>query len=262
MLPATHSQVRSCINQYIKLGIPFIYEIQNETITVKSPAGSYNSRGGDYSIDEVNFIKKVKQYIVKNNIHFDYDKPGKDVPYFLYGKNLKQGSVFDSCINIDLTAAYWTTAYKLGMITSQLYKEGNKHRKQVRLSAIGALAKKKRVYEFDGKTQTSKTIHRSETEHLWDVICMEVGKVLIKASIKCKEDFLFFWVDGIYIRGKSAATVESIFGNMGYKFKTKKINKIEVTERNLLVHADGKIKPFVFRTSMISKKFLGYNTDL
>lgn len=261
-MPATHDQVRACIRQYMKNGIPFIYEIQNETITIKSPGGSYTSRGGDYTIDEINFIKKVKQYIVKNEIHFQFSKHKGKVAYFLYGTSLKPGVIVNDCVNIDLTAAYWTTAYRLGIITPQLYREGNRHRKQIRLSAIGSLAKKKRVYEFDGRKQTSKTIQRSDTEHLWEVICNEVGSLLIKTAMACKDDFLFFWVDGIYIRGKSAKKVESIFSTGGYGSKANPIKKIEVTDRNILVHSGDKIKPFVFRTKMVSKKFLGYNSDL
>lgn len=262
MLPATHDQVRSCIRQYMKHGVPFRYEIQNETISIKSPCGSYTSRGGDYTIDEINFIKKVKQHVIKNEIHLGFNRPKKKIAYFLYGKSLKPGAVFLDCVNIDLTAAYWTTAYRLGIITPQIYKEGNRHRKQIRLSAIGSLAKKKRVYEFDGKKQVSKHIFRSPTDHLWDVICQEVGSVLIKSAIKCKNDFLFFWVDGIYIKGSRVKEVESMFSIHGYESKSNKIKKIEVTDRNILVDTGEKIKPFVFRSTMISRKFLGYNSDL
>ncbi len=58
MMPATHEQVRKTIDWYIKNKVPFTYEMQNETLTIKSSAGSYTTKTREYTIDEINFIKQ------------------------------------------------------------------------------------------------------------------------------------------------------------------------------------------------------------
>ncbi len=263
MINATHEQVRKTLLMYRRFKVPYTFEVQNETISVKSPAGSYSTINKSYSIEEINFIKKVKQCIVKNGIHHNFEKPDSKVMYFKYGKCLKPGEVIKDCINIDLTGAYWQTAYMLDMIPPDIYKEGLNIKKQVRLAAIGSLAKKKRVYTFDGVKLVDKTISRSETEHLWDVICHHVGSLLMKVAKECGSDFIFFWVDGIYVRKKSAARVEKMFKSAGYEFKTAGIKKISVTTRNMFVDVNENTrKPFVFRSKLVSKDFLGYNSDL
>lgn len=275
-LLATHQQVRKAVATYIKHKKPFTYIIQNQTITVDCKYGSYTTRNTDYTIDDINFIKEVKQTIVKNGLHHQYiGERTKKVMYFKYSSQIRPGDDFRDCINIDLSAAYWETAYMLGLLSKDTYKRGFKVSKQVRLAAIGSLAKKKRVYEFDGRKQRLLDITRSETEFLWDVICDRVGDLLCRVADKCGDDFIFFWVDGIYVKKRSAKKVERLFNNAGYGFKSNPIKAVSVTKRNIFVHLinpekktkNGEtiikdVKSFPFRNKKISRQFKGYNRNL
>lgn len=307
MIQSTHKQVRDTINMYLRNKVSFTYTLQNETISVQSEMGSYSTRNSDYTIPEINFIKAVKQHVKKNGLaepfrhKYQGGKRSKQIMYFKYNSKLKPGASFSDCVNIDISAAYWETAYRFGLLTKQLYDQGMTYekailagmkekkiyeksrtgeiiRKQVRLAAIGSLAKKQRVYQYDGKTkkQTLIEVKRSdETEFVWDAICDHVGSVLSDIAKKCGSDFIFFWVDGIYVKKSSEKLVCDLFKKHGYKYKINKIKGIEVDQRNIHVKliqpeikkVDGKekikeSKPFPFRNQNVSKEFQGYNTDL
>lgn len=315
MLPATHKQVLKTIHWYIKRKIPFTYEVQNETINVISKFGSYSTRSKEYTINEINFIKEVKRHIIKNGLQNPYrdrfttPESRKNIKYFFYNKTLKPGQELNDLLNIDLTAAYWQTAKKFGLFDGapHLYEQGlswekaikrlhgskelreerllemirtgksNAIRKQVRLTAIGSLAKKKRIYKFDGKKQVELPTKRSEkTEFLWDVICEHVGNLLCQVAKSCGKDFVFFWVDGIYIKPQSRNKVEQLFKKAGYSWKIEPITWIKTTDRNIILKCPGKLRQkiingetvysdefsFPFRYGKIGDQLAGYNTDL
>lgn len=307
MIPSTHQQVRDTINLYLKNRVSFRFIVQNDTISVESKSGSYTTRNADYTIPEINFIKAVKQHIKKNNLaepfrdQYAGGKKSKHIMYFRYHPKLKPGMKFTDVVNIDITAAYWETAWQFGLLREDLYKHGKTYekavkqglkektiwqqsregkiiRKQVRLAAIGSLAKKQRIYEYNGETKKQKLVEvrRSDaTEFLWDAICDHVGTVLMDIAKACGDDFIFFWVDGIYVKKGSEKKVCSMFKKYGYDYKINKISAIEVDARNIHVKLDppeikivnGKqvvkeSKPFPFRNNKIAGEFQGYNTDL
>lgn len=262
---------------YLKHKIPFEFEVQNDTMSIKSGMGSYTTRYKNYTIEEINFIKAVKHYIIKNELQLKYaGRKNNPVMYFKYNKTLKPGQVFDKCVNIDLTSAYWETANMLGLLSKELYLQGKQVRKQVRLAAIGSLAKKKRVYVFDGVKQKLKYIQRNEnTEFLWDIICDHVANVLLATAEAVGHKFIFFWVDGIYVQKGAEGLVEKFFSHAGFGYKTNGLQKIEILNKNIYVYPkepiveikDGKEttrhhKPFPFRNKKISKTFKGANRDL
>jgi hypothetical protein len=270
-IQSTHQQVRDTINWYIKKKVPFEYIVQNDNISVSSAKGAYTTRYKQYTIDEINFIKAVKMHIVKNELYAPYiGKKVKPVMYFHYNKRLKPGTTFDRCTNIDLASAYWETANMLGLLPPTLYKQGLTVRKQVRLAAIGSLAKKKKTFVFDGKKQTLKSVQRSElTEVLWDVICNHVADVLIATERAIGKKFIFFWVDGIYVENGAEGLVKKFFEAAGFGWKQNGLKKIEIKDRHIHVYpkelAKGEkkeYKEFPFRNGEVSKSFLGYNRDL
>lgn len=263
----TYEQLKTIAKKCIKKKRPFTMEIQNETMTINAGKwGSGSNRAKNYTVDDINFIKAVKTYIVKNNLYepyLNYRIPGNGkVKYFSYNPKLKAGDTYTGILNIDLTGAYWETAYQLKLIDENLYQRGLKVDKFVRLAAIGSLAKKKYIYEFDGKKQFLKeVVHQELTEKLWDVICHHVGVVLQDAAKAAGKDFIFFWVDGINIKSEAAQKVKQCFKKHGYRFTIDtNIKEIQVTEKKIYVHlkkpelftVDGEtkektFKPFPFR---------------
>ena len=110
-------------------------------------------------------------------------------------------------------------------------------RKQVRLAAIGSLAKKRKVYTYDGVHERQLEVIRSEkTEVLWDVICNKVGQCLVDVARACGDDFIFFWVDGVYVHKRATKKVVALFKKWGYESKVNELKSIDVTEKNIFVN--------------------------
>lgn len=271
------------IDWYVKKRIPFKYYVQNETLEIHSKAGSYNTFNRDYSIAEINFIKKVKQSVIKNNLQQPYINRYKSerslnrIRYFQYHPKLKIGAEMRDYVNVDLNSAYWDTANKYGLLLPDIYEEGLTVRKAVRLAAIGALAKKRYAYEFDGKKQTFLGVERTkQTEMLWPLICDHVGKLLCSVMKDSKDHGVFFWVDGIYVKPGVEKKAQQSFKKAGYKCKIVPCENIWTTDRNIWVKCTAKTRiqvvngqekevdtfPFPFRNKEVQKQFEGYSTNL
>lgn len=249
MREITNRQVLNTMRTYIRNNAVYTFSKQNETLILQSPWGDISTRHKHYRIQDLNFISRVRREIIKDETYLPW--AGKVLPKPVYNKyaDLKMGEVFNDVVNIDISSAYWETAWKLGLLREETYLAGNEPAqyeertgkkgtykvvvggmtKQVRLAAIGSLAKKVLTYTYDGINQPVKEIkHQEHTEILWDAICCHVGDLLVKVAKACGPDFIFFWVDGIYIKRSSAKVVEKMFKQAGYQYKINPLKKIEV----------------------------------
>lgn len=252
------NKVRKTVRHYIANGIPFTYSTNRSNMSVKCEFGSYSSDRNKFPPHELSFIKKVKKYVVDNDLHNQALSNAtrreltSDPVYFAYGKRCSPGQKFNLIYNVDIKSAYWQTAYMMGLLSEEIYKEGNdtsKISKKTRLAAIGSLAKKTTVYNYDGHKQRVLETKSEETEFLWNIITSKVGNVLIDVSKDLKKDLIFFWVDGIYLSSKqSADKAVTIFKKHGYDCQITKLESAEVTDRHILISPGKgeKIKPFYY----------------
>lgn len=261
--------------RYKENGIPFEIHYNNMSAKLVDKFGFKHYTGDDISYKHMGFIRKVKCHVERQI------KSGKLVPdlsikekanYFDIGR-LRKKPIKD-CIEIDLDSAYWETAYKLGIISKQLYEEPKKMEadlesrkhllskneyekekktiKKIRLMSLGVLAKKTTIYDFDGITMKRRPggpIVNKETEYFWNKICSHVSTVMttISADIP-SSDYLFYWVDAIFVRKRSASRVCELMKEMGYKYKIKPIKEVRYTDTQIF--ADD--RPFILssRTKM------------
>lgn len=81
------------------------------------------------------FIKKVKEYVIKNNINFNFDLK---VDYNKMNKKTALNKWYKSDVyEIDLKAAYWYFFKQNGFCNDDLFNEGLTVDKKVRLMEIG-----------------------------------------------------------------------------------------------------------------------------
>jgi hypothetical protein len=181
---------------------------------------------------------------MKNEIYLNFEdqKFSDDITYMESNVTLK-GKRMDSVVEIDINHAYWKTAHMLGVISDELYQEGADDSKGIgkiaRLVALGALAKKKTYYQIVGGKMVKQTVERSElTENIWFTICFNVSRVMQETAVSLDKDYLFYWVDGIYVKNDPEAVdlAVSIFNSNGYSVKKKEIHKIDFDEDHFTVY--------------------------
>jgi hypothetical protein len=210
---------------------------------------------GAYTPYELHFIKSVRKYVRDNNIaiaeQFEDQVLQRDVKY-IDVKRAKLDQIYDNVVEIDLDEAYWKTALILGVISKELYEKGKKGKisKQARLTALGTLAKKTTILKYKGfKLIEDQIVNEPLLENLWYTICKRISDVMTKAQKALGKDFIFYWVDGIYLvdTKKNRDLVTKIFTESGYGVKYKKIHKITFNKMGWETQDDANsehIRPF------------------
>ena len=148
---------------------------------------------------------------------------------------------------MDINQAYWETAYLLGIVSEKIYRTGSKGNisKQARLTALGSLAKKTYIHEFKGKTLIKTNVNKEPLlENLWFTICKRVSDVMHEVIEVIGKDFIFYWVDGIYMENstENVSKAMTTFLNKGYTSKFKMIKQIFFHEKGFTVNDTGDIK--------------------
>ena len=168
----------------------------------------------------------------------------KNISYYSINKNNfkaanNKGS-YKEVFNIDITAAYVTVLKNKNYISEALYTKILKLPKMDRLAIVGMLATKKVIYEIrDGKEKSA----RIETDKERRKIFFEASKVIDEILFECREaagkSFLFFWVDGIYLKDKAAHDkIKSILAanKLNYKEQVLTNFNYEVDSEVLTIH--------------------------
>lgn len=235
--------------------MPFMVVASGNSYEINSD--KYNSKSFDRGISpkDLGFIRSVKSRIVKgeHTLRFiDTVYRSKKIHYIDVNPKIKSGDIYTDVCCIDINNAYWQTALLLGLIDHELYEEGLKKEKLVRLTALGSLAKKKDIYKFDGKKyEYVDTIRSTRTENIWFLICYTVAELMQKISKELGEDFIFYWVDGIYFvdSEENRVKVQQAFSVAGYGSKQESLSSVEFEDRHFFVYSMTRtdVKKFGYR---------------
>lgn len=174
--------------------------------------------------------------------------------------------VFDKVLNIDIRSAYpycllnngfidkATLNYLEKEVRQNLRKNFAKKRKipiskisaedekwlkdrwkEVRLKSVGMLATRTLDVSYvRGRYGKSRWKHTrlEENEYLRSVFLFaqyEIGRIMTKIAKAYGRDFLFMWVDGIYVkRGAGTEKADKILKGLGYKYSTTILRKFRV----------------------------------
>jgi len=245
-------KLETLIKNFLKNKIPFKkISTHGRTLVITEKLGSYENKESSFPSKELHFIKSVKDYVIKNNTYgrvrnyFKKDGSNNKIKYFFYNKTIVPGNVFENCYEIDIKNCYWDTAYfHYNLFDKELYEKGLLVSKKSRLAAIGSLAKVKNIIEFDGKEERKLPPVKSEkTEFLWNTICHKIGKTMFRASKLAKNDFLFFWVDGVFIKDKNKVNeIQKFLKYNGYESTVSLCEWVKFDEKGLVVKSKAKGK--------------------
>ena len=174
--------------------------------------------------------QKIKSAIINSKIYVDEVHSDK-IKYFSLNK-LKAQKI-KKVYNVDINAAYPTALLNLGFISKELFDELQALPKMKKLKAIGMLATKKTVFEFENGQQVKAYFKvNDELRNVWFAICQEVGEAIDECKQNIKS-FLFFWFDGIYYSDESET--EKIIEILN---KRKFASKKEVLSNFTVIHSE------------------------
>lgn len=208
------------------------------TRTTKQVIPSSGVEGRRYIIKgltgkELNFIKAVKAYVRTLDLPDRLRPFATSIPFNLNATNLSEGEYLGYC-EIDVSSAYWKTAFNLGYIDRSLFKLGNDQdviRKKVRLMALGSLAKRTEIITYCPPYRPKDMTVQLETcdlEVFWDNISYSFGLVMQEAFNTFSRQMLGYWVDAIFIRQDVATLARKFFASQGFEVKLVPLEKIEI----------------------------------
>ena len=191
---------------------------------------------------DLNFINSVRRHAEKLN----------NIPEYLNRKNIyyinknsdKPKNFSKNIYEIDLSGAYWELAYKNNYISYEIYKSGLEVKKKVRLMALGNLAKRTAVMQFNGNEFLPITYKESQkTKNIFFDVAKQTDEIMRKMAILCGNDYIFYWVDAIFFRGeKNFEILKEWLEANEIKFKTIRIKEIKITKNNIFVNDENEQK--------------------
>lgn len=154
------------------------------------------------------------------NIYFDH-KPGLD-DYF--GTNVA---------NYDLNGAYPQTIFNHGGISKQTFNYLQAIPKKARLAALGMLASSKTITKYNNGEIYAADVVTSIYAPVFNFCVKYVNDILTISREIVSGNFLFYWVDGIYIKENThmllLRELDFFIRESGYEFSVDFLQQFEYT---------------------------------
>jgi hypothetical protein len=136
-----------------------------------------------------------------------------DIKYIKYYQtNFNQTYIYaDEIYQIDIKSCYASILCNNNLITKETYEYISQLSKENRLAAIGMLAAKKNIFEFDESGNVANHIViQSELSDYFFYCVQETYRIMNECKQILGEHFLFIWVDAIYFSGNEDKAKEVI----------------------------------------------------
>ena len=136
---------------------------------------------------------------------------------------------FKEAVCVDLNSAYLQALFNLGLITYKT-KEWieTKLSKPERLVCVGMLAKQKEILHFNNGKIQQDYLEPSKHRYIFNAVIQEVASVMNRIKRRHMDDFIAYWVDGIYLKNEFIAfEIEEEFTKAGYPCKIEEITNFK-----------------------------------
>lgn len=206
-------------------------------------------------------LSKLKKEINDKDIYFE---EVVNLDYYKHNIVNYFDMYIDNCVCVDINKAYATTLKNMGLICNDTLQQINKLKKADRLKIVGALGASRVKLNFEqGEIKTKELKENKNLKNLFFNIAKYVGDVMTEAAALEPDNFLFFWVDGIFLKSYSPLITEFLLFK-GYDSKIENITNFQTTRKKSCLYIDflkdDKEKhfniPLNFNHSKTIKKFL------
>ncbi|HEX7904830.1 MAG TPA: hypothetical protein VF487_13220 [Chitinophagaceae bacterium] len=260
----TDTNQKETINFIKKSGFPYVVVVSNYTTQIISDI--LNIRLMETVKSNMCFaaFAKIKSDVRKHPI------PVLDKNYLQYfDHNFKRDSYYPSVINIDLKSAYATALYNKGILSLGTFEYMSRLSKIDRLACLGMLASKKNYFNYNDKGEL--TDHWKEVNPLENFFYHAVEiiqDVMNNIQILCGSNYLFTWVDGVYLQNDPDAIEEigNYLKNEKYPYSIDTLHNFDVKIVNNKVKVEflkgNEMKYFQIpaRSSILARDFINFLT--
>ena len=170
---------------------------------------------------------------------------------------------WDKIINIDITSAYATCLLNSKLISKETYLFLQKIPKTERLPAMGMLARNQLIINFEKGEPISNERFTADTAQIFFYIISEINKMMQTVMQMAGDHFLFYWVDGIFLKQdipvKLLDQIENVFLHKNYSVKYESVKDLEWKREEdsvvITMIKNGENKRYAFKDRNYSKNF-------
>jgi hypothetical protein len=192
---------------------------------------------------ELAFLMKVKRHAEKLDLTKYENISAKNIKFI--SKNKMKSNVWyrKDLFEIDLNAAFWQVAKDYQIISEEIYLQGKNDKrisKKTRLIALGNLAKRATISEFNGEKYVSISQELPPpTAKLFFYCAWTIAQMMQSVSWLIGENALFYWVDAIFVQGEENKNrIIEQFKMHGFDCKTYKLTGIIQKKNQVIVTSD------------------------
>jgi hypothetical protein len=218
------NNARAYMNYLKDIGIPFEMICSNYTVEFIADGLERKFIASDQSKRTFAAFAKIKSDVKKKPVP-EIDKDA--LKYFIH--DFRSNIYIGDVINIDLKSAYATVLHNDGYILRSTYDYISNCSKQERLVSVGMLASKKQKFKFDaGRIITHEEIVSENSNYFYYAV-KRTGEIMEHLKLICKENYLFTWVDGIYMLPdiETMQACEKYIESIGFKYTTEQLRNFE-----------------------------------
>jgi hypothetical protein len=186
----------------------------------------------------------------------------REIRYFIH--DFKSNESIGDVINIDLKSAYATVLFRDGYISEHTYNYICKGTKQERLTSVGMLASKKQHFKFSGGKIICDPVEIVSPISNFFFYCVKrTGEIMEELKSIAGNDYLFTWVDGIYMRPNIPVMeeCEKYIESIGHRYSTEWLRDFTVSVKPKFVNvhflkmSKGEWKPKPFNLPHADSEF-------
>ena len=252
----------SIIKQYKEAGLDFQVKHSN-----------YNTQiiGAESVLKFIQTEHNTRVFIAYNKIVSDLKKSPKTVEVLqgdwstdnFDSKNGLKPCSYKSVLNLDITSAYPYCLFIHNLITLDTFNYLMKLPKIERLPAIGMTAKKSVWIDYKKGKAVTWDLQSGEYANIFFFVIQQITDLMAWAADIAGEDFLFYWVDGIFLKSniskKKLKEITGIFAEQGYYYKYENVKDFSVVRENdkLFINMikNGEEKPYTMYDKNLARNF-------
>jgi hypothetical protein len=219
-------------------GGTFDMKITNYTISAKIEDQAYLFTDTPMSKSAFIFYKMMLK-----DLGGEIRPEAKNINYYDF-TGIQKGDKIENCYCVDMNSAYLMALKNEKLISNKTFAtihsrtQKNKKLKMDRLKSVGMFASSPTIINFEQDEAVKIENIKNPMAWVFYFACQKTTEI-IKSQID--ENFLFYWVDGIFVRGNEKKIKKEI-EKMGFPCKIEKINNLRVGEKSILFNKDGKEK--------------------
>ena len=252
----------SIIKQYKEAGLDFQVKHSN-----------YNTQiiGQESVIKFIQTEHSIKVFIAYNKIVADLKKSDKTIE-ILQGewstenfdsKNGLKPCSYKTVLNLDITSAYPYCLFINKLICLDTFNYLMALPKNERLPAIGMIAKKSVWIDYQKGKAMTWDVKTGEYANIFFFVIQQITDLMAWAADIAGEDFLFYWVDGIFLKPtiskKKLQEITGIFAEQGYYYKYENVKNFSVVRENDKLYINmiknGDEKPYTMYDKNLARNF-------